>query len=159
MPCFLFLETWDTAGTHKDLFYCFRCGQILVSSERVIFIIRVAFEPWEMFIFRRLSSGVIGSVFFIFLLYKNRNKLISLPSAPPPCFLASNCRTVALMLEGLWSPAFQPAAAGAMATGLSATASVAMSTTTAARWGLRRRPICTRPRPLPSTPVSAEQRS
>lgn len=37
-----------------------------------------------MFIFRRLSSGVIGSVFFIFLLYKNRNKLISLPSAPPP---------------------------------------------------------------------------
>lgn len=79
----------------------------------------------------------------------------SLPPPTPPF----PCRTAALMSGGPWSPASQLAAASAMATGPSATASVAMSTTTAARWGLRRRPIYTRPRPPPSTRGSAARRS
>lgn len=119
-------------------------------------------RPANMFIFRSCHNALLADLlcFAIFLFYSllpriEITDLFLLLLHPSSCL----CRTVALTLGGLWSPVSRLAAAGAMATGLSATASVAMSTTTAARWGLRRRPICTRPHRLPSTLGSAERRS
>lgn len=173
MPRFLFLETWDTVGTHKDIFYCHRCWHINFAEQMHVgegdthcesWLLS---ETWKYVYFLKLVMRHYWLVYcdwwclyFGLLAAKNRNKTIPPPVLLPfSCFGALHCRTVALMWGGLWSPASRLAAVGVMATGLSATASVAMSTTTAVRWGLRRRPICTRPRPLPSTPGSAERRS
>lgn len=111
-------------------------------------------RPGNIFIFKGLS--LLANMWLLTSQNRNKSSLLSLLPLP---FISWLLRTVALMWGGPWSPASQPAAVGVMATGLSATASVAMSTTTAARWGLRRRPICTRPPPRPSTPESAAPRS